>query len=122
MSQTHNYLELVRRSLTAAYGKKKICQNRKTVITGVKPTAKTDRTELLERLLNNECELCGKIGYVEGHHIRKLKDLQKKQQRKGRELKRWEQVMIALRQKTLFVCRECHNDIRYGKYDGEKLT
>jgi group II intron reverse transcriptase/maturase len=108
--------------LTAAYGKKKICQNRKAIIKDVKPTTKTNRTELLERLLNNECELCGKVGYVEGHHIRKLKDLQKKQQRKGRKLKRWEQVMIALRRKTLFVCRECHHDIRYGRYDGKKLT
>ncbi len=108
--------------LTTAYGKKKICQHRKAVITDVKLTANTQRTELLERLLNNECELCGKVGYVEGHHIRKLKDLQKKKDRKGRELERWEQVMIAMRRKTLFVCRECHNDIRYGRYDGRKLT
>lgn len=104
--------------LIASYGKKPIRQNRKAVLNDEKPPARAQRTELLARLLNNECELCGKVGNVIGHHVRKLRDLKKK----GRELKKWQQVMIALRRKTLFVCRKCHEDIHSGKYDGRKLT
>ena len=104
--------------LIASYGKKPLRQNRKAVLNDEKPPVRTQRTELLARLLTNECELCGKVGHVIGHHVRKLRDLKKK----GRELKKWQHVMIALRRKTLFVCKQCHEDIHGGKYDGRKLT
>ena len=104
--------------LIASYGKIAIRQNRHTAIQDEKPTPLTHRTELLQRLLNNQCELCGTYGEVAGHHIRKLKDLKKR----GRELLGWQKRMIALRRKTLFVCKECHNKIHSGTYDGQKLT
>ncbi len=104
--------------LIASYGKITIRQNRHTAIQDEKPTPLTHRTELLQRLLNNQCELCGTYGEVAGHHIRKLKDLKKR----GRELLGWQKRMIALRRKTLFVCKECHNNIHSGTYDGQKLT
>jgi hypothetical protein len=102
----------------ASYGKTPIRQNRKATIKDEKPTIYTQRTELIPRLLNNQCELCGTYGEVAGHHIRKLKDLKKK----GRELLWWQKRMVALRRKTLFVCKECHNNIHSGTYDGQKLT
>lgn len=104
--------------LIASYGKKPIRQHRKAVLNDEKPPVRTQRTELLARLLNDECELCGTVGPLVGHHVRKLRDLRKK----GRELKTWQHVMIALRRKTLFVCKQCHEDIHGGKYDGRKLT
>ena len=79
------------------------------------------RTEIVERLLAEECELCGSREDVEVHHIRALKDLRKK----GRgEKPPWVQVMAARQRKTLVVCRECHvgaKGIHPGRYDGPRL-
>lgn len=69
------------------------------------------RTELVERLLADACELCGSREHVQVHHIRHLKDLQ----RQGRaEKPKWVQVMAARHRKTLVVCRTCHWDIHRG--------
>ncbi|PLS81391.1 MAG: hypothetical protein CYG59_06025 [Chloroflexi bacterium] len=70
------------------------------------------RTELIQRLLAQECELCGATENIEVHHIRKLADLNMKG-RKEKPL--WVQVMAARRRKTLVVCRTCHMAIQYGK-------
>lgn len=73
------------------------------------------RSEVVARLLAGECELCGKDCPVEGHHIRKLADIN----RPGRRPKtRAEMTMVARRRKTLFVCEECHKGIHAGNYDG----
>lgn len=71
------------------------------------------RSELLERLLANKCELCGSTTDIEVHHIRKLADL------RGRS--HWEKIMTARRRKTLVVCRTCHDDIHHGRYNGTAL-
>jgi group II intron reverse transcriptase/maturase len=69
------------------------------------------RSELLQRLLADECELCGSTGQNEVHHIRRLADLK----RKGRKEKPvWMQTMIARRRKTLIVCQSCHDAIHAG--------
>ncbi len=116
MLETQDYLTLVRRR--GETGKTPIRQNRKAIMKDDKPIMYSQRTELIQRLLNNQCELCGKYGEVSGHHIRKLKDLKKK----GRALLWWQKRMIALRRKTLFVCKACHLTIHNGQYDGQKLT
>jgi group II intron reverse transcriptase/maturase len=73
---------------------------------------RVDRTELEQRLLAETCELCGSHDAVEVHHVRGLKDLQ----RKGRgEKPQWVQLMAARRRKTLAVCRPCHDDIHAGR-------
>jgi hypothetical protein len=72
----------------------------------------TSRSELVERLLAETCELCGSRDDVEVHHIRALKDLQPP----GRNAKpRWVQLMAARQRKTLVVCRACHTKIHAGK-------
>jgi hypothetical protein len=76
------------------------------------------RTELVARLLADECELCGSTESCEVHHIRKLADLH----RRGRAKLQWELAMIARRRKTLVVCSRCHHAIHNGKYDGPSLT
>ncbi len=70
------------------------------------------RTELEQRLLANACELCGSQEQVQVHHIRALKDVQ----RKGRAPRPvWVELMAARRRKTLVVCRRCHWDIHAGR-------
>jgi group II intron reverse transcriptase/maturase len=70
------------------------------------------RSELLQRLLAEECELCQSREQVQVHHIRKLADLQ----RPGRRAKPgWAQVMAARQRKTLVVCGACHAAIHAGK-------
>jgi hypothetical protein len=76
------------------------------------------RSEVVQRLLQGTCELCGEPGEMEVHHLRKLKDLE----RPGRGPKAaWEYVMSSRRRKTLVVCEACHHAIHNGKYDGPAL-
>jgi Reverse transcriptase (RNA-dependent DNA polymerase)/Type II intron maturase len=68
--------------------------------------------ELLQRLLADQCELCGSCERIQVHHVRGLKDLR----RKGRaERPEWVRVMAARQRKTLVVCERCHKDIHAGK-------
>jgi group II intron reverse transcriptase/maturase len=73
------------------------------------------RTELLERLRADTCELCGTATAVEVHHIRHLKTLQ----RRGRAAPpAWVQAMTARQRKTLIACRPCHQAIHAGRPPG----
>jgi hypothetical protein len=103
--------------LVASYGKTLIRQNRHVTLKDEKPQPRMNRTEILQRLLHNACELCGTVGEVEGHHIRKLADI-----KESKKKPKWMLRMIALRRKTLFVCKHCHKRIHTGKYDGKKLA
>jgi group II intron reverse transcriptase/maturase len=68
------------------------------------------RTSLVERLLAEKCEWCGKSNLpLQIHHIRKLKDL------KGKKL--WEKRMIERNRKTMALCKECHLNLHNGKLD-----
>jgi hypothetical protein len=77
------------------------------------------RSEVVQRLLAETCELCGAEGAdLEVHHIRKLADID----RPGRRPKAtWERIMAARKRKSLVVCRECHDAIHGGHYDGPAL-
>jgi len=68
------------------------------------------RSELVQRLMADACELCGSGKQVEVHHIRALKDLNP-QGRKPQPA--WVTRMATRRRKTLVVCRACHEDIHY---------
>lgn len=62
-------------------------------------------TELVQRLNANKCEYCGKVGgYVEVHHVRSLKDVDKSKTY-------WKQLMSQMRRKTLVLCKNCHIDL-----------
>lgn len=71
------------------------------------------RSELVQRLLAEKCEICGSNALIQVHHVRKLADL--------RGETRWEQIMAARRRKTLVVCQCCHNAVHDGRYDGPAL-
>ena len=78
---------------------------------------RVERTELIQRLLADECELCGSTVDVEVHHIRALRDLNVKGQG---EKPLWIQVMAARRRKTLVVCRPCHLNAHGGDWKPRK--
>lgn len=73
---------------------------------------KTDRDELVKRLLADTCEICGSTENCEVHHIRKLADLKQKWRR---DKPVWVQMMAARQRKTLVVCRPCHDAIHGGR-------
>ena len=76
------------------------------------------RSEIVARLLAQECELCGSTDKIEVHHIRKLADVAQQ----GRaERPEWMRKMSARRRKTLVVCLACHHKIQYGRYDRNPL-
>jgi len=68
------------------------------------------RTELVQRLLAKECEYCGSDEHIEVHHIRGLKDLNR-----YREKPEWAKLMATRKRKTMVLCRECHQDVTYGR-------
>jgi group II intron reverse transcriptase/maturase len=79
---------------------------------------RTERTELVKRLLADTCELCGSRENVEVHHVHKLADLQKGK----KDRPRWVKVMIARRRKTLVVCHFCHQAIHAGRPTRQKTS
>lgn len=80
------------------------------------PKIMTGRSQLLDRMMAEECEMCGCKGRIQVHHVRKLKDLTQP----GRRAKpAWVQRMAALRRKTLMVCESCHQAIHAGRHKHE---
>lgn len=77
-----------------------------------RPYISYGRTELVQRLLADTCEICGSNENVQVHHIRAMRDLKKPGQ-KPKPL--WAEIMIARNRKTLVVCRNCHQDIHAGR-------
>jgi hypothetical protein len=72
------------------------------------------RSDLVQRLLADTCELCNSDLNCEVHHVRKLANLKKRWA--GRKHKpEWVIRMIALRRKSLVVCQACHDDIHAGR-------
>jgi len=98
--------------LIAHWGGVPLRRQKEAVLNDQPPNVWNSRTELLERLLADACELCGSQEAVEVHHVRHLKDLQ----RKGRAaMPEWAKWMAARRRKTLVTCRACHEAIHAGE-------
>ena len=102
-----------KRPLVAYFGGIPLKRQRQAVLVDQQPQRyRTDRNELVKRLLADKCEMCGSTVDVEVHHIRALRDLNVKGQR---EKPKWVQLMAARKRKTLVVCRTCHVDIHAGR-------
>ncbi|MCC6498411.1 MAG: maturase [Propionibacteriaceae bacterium] len=98
--------------LVAYWGGISLARNELAPLVDELPPFVNGRTELVQRLLADTCELCGSTVNVQVHHIRALKDLR----RKGRARQPgWVEVMAARRRKTLVVCASCHADIHAGR-------
>ena len=70
------------------------------------------RSEIIERLLHDTCEVCGSKEHIEMHHIRKLADLNKEGRR---EKPLWMKIMISRKRKSIPLCRRCHDDIHSNR-------
>jgi len=70
------------------------------------------RSERVERLLNDTCEVCEAKEGVQMHHIQKLKDLNKKGKR---EMPLWMKIMISRKRKSIPLCKRCHEDIHHNR-------
>jgi group II intron reverse transcriptase/maturase len=74
-------------------------------------------SEIVERLLNDTCEVCGSKANVEMHHVRHLKDLNKKGKR---EMPLWMKIMISRKRKSIPLCRRCHDDIHHNRPESKR--
>jgi group II intron reverse transcriptase/maturase len=94
--------------LKAIWGGIGLVRNMKATLTDTPPRVWSGRTELIERLLVEECELCGSHDRVQVHHIRALRDLKTWGQT---DRPAWVERMAARQRKTLAVCHNCHRQI-----------
>ncbi len=109
-----------KRPLVAQFGGIPLKRERQAILVDRQPQRyKTERNELIKRLLADKCEMCGSMVDVEVHHIRALRDLNVKGQ--GQKPK-WVQVMAARQRKTLVVCQSCHADIHAGRSNPQQQT
>jgi group II intron reverse transcriptase/maturase len=97
--------------LEAVFGGISLKRDPKAHLVDIPTRVWSERTELVERLLADTCEICGSQESIEVHHIRALKDLQKPGRRNKSKVA-WK--MAARRRKTLVVCNKCHNLIHQG--------
>jgi hypothetical protein len=110
-----------KKPLVATFGVKPIRYVKTAILKDEVSQLHFTRTELVQRLLADKCELCDSTKNVEVHHVHKLADIKKKY--KGRKLPpKWVMFMISRNRKTIVVCRECHHKIHTGTYDGSKLN
>jgi hypothetical protein len=108
-----------KKPLVARFGGIPLKRQKSAVLVDQIPISiRSERNELVKRLLADTCELCGSRENVEVHHIRKLADLNKD----GKTRPRWVKVMAARRRKTLVVCRFCHQAIHAGQPTRQKRS
>ena len=109
-----------KRPLVARFGGIPLKRNRQAVLVDQQPQRyRSERTEIVQRLLADTCELCGSTVEIQVHHIRALKDLNVKGQG---EKPKWIQFMAARRRKTLVVCHSCHVDTHAGRLNPQTQT
>jgi group II intron reverse transcriptase/maturase len=72
------------------------------------------RSDLVQRLQADQCELCGSREKCEVHHVRKLSDLKRRWAGRA-EKPEWVSRMIAMERKTLVLCFKCHRKVHAGE-------
>jgi group II intron reverse transcriptase/maturase len=106
--------------LVARFGGISLRWNRRAPIGEIPPKPIwSGRSEVVDRLLAEVCEVCGATDDMEVHHLRKLRDLDRPGQAPRPQ---WVKIMAARRRKTLVVCQACHHAIHSGQYDGPALS
>jgi group II intron reverse transcriptase/maturase len=98
--------------LVARWGGVSLARRTNVVLNDCPTTVWNRRTELLERLLADTCELCGSTEQIEVHHVRHLRTIQRSDRA---ALPEWAKTMIARQRTTLVTCRACHEAIHAGR-------
>jgi AI2M/AI1M-like HNH endonuclease len=97
--------------LRATWGGRPLQWEIKATLEDEPPKRYGNRTELIQRLLADFCELCGTDGKVAIHHVRAMRKLHEDP---GRPKPEWVKRMIALKRKTLVLCKRCHEATDHG--------
>ena len=100
-----------KKPLIATWGGVSLKRNMKATLREQTPKIYSKRTELEQRLLADFCELCGSNKDVEVHHVQAMRKLH---EYPGRPKPEWVKRMIALKRKTLLLCRRCHEATDHG--------
>lgn len=108
-----------RRPLVAQWGGVSLQWHIDAVLDDRPPRVWNARTEVLERLLADTCELCGSQDRVQVHHVRHLKDLHR---HRRRPVPAWVEKMAARQRKTLVTCHDCHVAIHAGRPASARLA
>jgi len=85
----------------AQFGNKPLRHQKTVVINDRKAKLYRSGNELISRLLADRCELCGSNDDVQGHHIRKLKDVKEKYQGR-KQIRNWVHFMTSRSRKVVF--------------------
>lgn len=101
-----------REPLVAWFGGIPLKRQQQAVLKDKVPILSPCHTELVQRLLADQCEVCGSEEQVQVHHIRKLADLKPKGRK---ELPDWAKIMIARQRKTMVLYHKCHAVVHSGK-------
>lgn len=101
-----------KKPLVATWGGISLEWDIKATLEDKMPTYYVGRSELVQRLLADFCELCGSTEKIEVHHVRAMKHLH---EYPGREKPEWVKRMIALQRKSMILCRTCHEDVTFGR-------
>jgi len=64
--------------------------------------------------LDFPCVICGENKNIEMHHVRHVRKI-------GQKVKGFNRVLASINRKQIPVCRNCHNKIHKGEYDGIAL-
>jgi group II intron reverse transcriptase/maturase len=100
-----------RPALVAQFGGIPLRRQKNAVIVDRVPNpAAPARKQLINRLLTQRCEICGKTDGIQVHHVRRLADLN----RSNTTQPAWARLMAERRRKTLVVCPPCHQDAHHG--------
>jgi group II intron reverse transcriptase/maturase len=100
-----------KKPLVARMGGIPMARKKKAALVDEKPTPVNTRTEIVRRMLAEECERCGNRGAVEVHHIRKLADINKPGRK---DAPWWVKYMASRRRKTMVLCVKCHDETHAG--------
>lgn len=101
-----------KKPLVATWGGIPLTWDKKATLDEQPPKIYNDgRSELVQRLLADFCELCGSEKDVQVHHVQAMRKLH---EHPGRPKPEWVKRMIALRRKTLLLCRRCHEATEHG--------
>ncbi|MFB4285962.1 reverse transcriptase domain-containing protein [Nonomuraea sp. MTCD27] len=99
-----------RKALVAWFGGIPLKRQKHAVLTDRQHTGPAyPNRQLVTRLLNGKCELCGRTDDIQVHHVRRLADLGEP----GLPQPAWAQMMAKIRRKALIVCGDCH-DLIHG--------
>jgi len=100
-----------KKPLIATWGGIPLKWNVKATLEDDPPKLYNNRSELVQRLLADFCELCGSEKDVAVHHVQAMRKLH---EYPGRPKPEWVKRMIALRRKTLILCKRCHEATEHG--------